>query len=61
MISETAFAWGSGIENLTDTFGSTLAYMYQLAVTSAKGVTRFQRQTLLGGYYGLLQGPDMVR
>jgi heparanase 1 len=59
-ISETAFAWGSGVQNLTDTFGSTLAYMYQFAVASSKGVTRFQRQTLLGGYYGLLQGPSMT-
>eukprot|EP01065_Artemidia_motanka_P048139 TRINITY_DN769_c8_g1_i1.p1 TRINITY_DN769_c8_g1~~TRINITY_DN769_c8_g1_i1.p1 ORF type:complete len:472 (+),score=125.58 TRINITY_DN769_c8_g1_i1:92-1507(+) len=53
-VGEAAAAWHSGRDGVTNAFASNFWYADALAGDAADGHTAYQRQTLLGGYYGLL-------
>ncbi|XP_065178266.1 uncharacterized protein LOC135808944 [Sycon ciliatum] len=53
-IGETAAAWHSGQMNTTNTFLSGFWYLDALGTAANNNVQAFCRQTLIGGYYELL-------
>eukprot|EP01116_Phalansterium_solitarium_P007948 TRINITY_DN2103_c0_g1_i1.p1 TRINITY_DN2103_c0_g1~~TRINITY_DN2103_c0_g1_i1.p1 ORF type:complete len:501 (+),score=113.45 TRINITY_DN2103_c0_g1_i1:1643-3145(+) len=53
-VGESAAAWHSGQANTTDAFISSLWYIDQSSQLAAHGHKAFCRQTLVGGWYGLL-------
>ena len=52
-VGETALAWHSGRDNTTNAFASTFWYLIQLGALAATHTVQC-RQTLLGGYYELI-------
>jgi heparanase 1 len=53
-VGEIAACWHSGQRGWTDRFGDAFWYVDALAARAALNHTGFLRQTLVGGYYGLL-------
>eukprot|EP01006_Ploeotia_vitrea_P044030 TRINITY_DN66798_c9_g1_i1.p1 TRINITY_DN66798_c9_g1~~TRINITY_DN66798_c9_g1_i1.p1 ORF type:complete len:503 (-),score=50.25 TRINITY_DN66798_c9_g1_i1:891-2186(-) len=53
-VGETAAAWHSGQMNTTNAFVSSFWYLDSLAGLAQQNYTMQCRQTLIGGYYGLL-------
>ena len=53
-VGEAAAAWHSGRANVTNAFVSSFCWSNALGSLAARNHTAFCRQTLLGGYYGLL-------
>lgn len=53
-VGEIAAAWHSGRDNVTNAFESSLWYADNMAAFALQNYTKFCRQTLHGGWYGLL-------
>ena len=51
--------YNSGADNATNAFNSGFWFMDQLGVLASRGHSAFCRQTLVGGYYGLLDTTTM--